>query len=130
GSRSWGGARVSTGLPLRAESNWNMRPTLGRDYARRSAECWRWRDMSWTDLFLRVKALLFHHRVEQELDDELRAHIDIDIEQRMRRGMSREQAERTALIAFGGAARVAEARREEGGIGGVEDLSEDLGFRR
>src|SRR5437868_319350 len=105
-----------------------MRPTLGRDYARRSAECWRWRDMSWTDLFLRVKALLFHHRAEQELDDELRAHIDIDIERRVRGGMSREQAERTALIAFGGAARVAEECRDERGIGWLEDFSQDLRF--
>ena len=84
--------------------------------------------MNWNDILLRLKALIFRGRVERELDEELRAHLDMEIEQGVRRGMSREEAERAARIAFGGAAQVAEECRDERRVGWLEDFRKDIPY--
>src|SRR5690242_21746359 len=84
--------------------------------------------MSWNDIWLRLKALVFHRQAERELDEELRAHIDFEIERYVRGGMPREEAQHEAMKAFGGAARVAEECRDERGIRWFEDLGRDFRF--
>src|ERR1700682_2209484 len=84
--------------------------------------------MNFNDILLRLKALVFHDRAERELDEELRAHIDMQIEHGVARGMSREEARRAAMMAFGGAARVAEECRDERGIRWLEDFATDVHY--
>ncbi|HUJ21597.1 MAG TPA: ABC transporter permease [Bryobacteraceae bacterium] len=82
--------------------------------------------MQWNDFVLRLKALVLHHRAERDLAEELRAHIDIQIERNLSRGMSRAEAERAAMVAFGAVARIAEECRDERGIRWLEDFGRDL----
>ena len=47
-------------------------------------------------------ANLFHRsRIDREIDDELRAHIEMRTEDNLRAGMSPEEARRDALLRFG-----------------------------
>ena len=51
--------------------------------------------------------LRFHKRdLRHELDDELRFHLELQIEENIRRGMNPEEARRTALLHFGGVEQV------------------------
>jgi hypothetical protein len=53
----------------------------------------------------RLRALLRRQQVERELDQEIAFHIEREIEERVRRGASRDEARRTTLRDFGGVAR-------------------------
>lgn len=76
----------------------------------------------------RVRALLFRWREERELDEELSFHVEMATEENLRRGMSREEARRQALIAFGGLDRIKEEVRDARGTRPLEDLARDLRF--
>lgn len=53
-------------------------------------------------LLLRRIANLFHrHRLDREIDDELRSHIEMRMEDNIAAGMSPEEARRNALLRFG-----------------------------
>ena len=82
--------------------------------------------MTWSDLLLRLKAVCFHDRVEHDLDEELRAHIEMETARGVGEGLSPEDAARAARVAFGGAAQVAEQCRDERGITWIEDFAKDL----
>ena len=63
------------------------------------------------DLFLRLRSLLRSRAVEQELDDELRFHLEQQVDSYLRRGLPREQALRRARLEFGGLDQIKEAHR-------------------
>src|SRR5271154_4568341 len=72
---------------------------------------------------------LFHRaRIEGELDEELRSHIEHRANDLERSGLSREQAERKARIEFGGQERFKEECREERGGHFLEALWTDLRY--
>src|ERR1041384_2689073 len=79
----------------------------------------------------RVRGLFLKRRLEQELDDEIRSHLEMQIEENLRQGMSAEEARYAALRKFGGVDQVKEVYREERSLLGVETLLRDLryGFR-
>jgi len=62
---------------------------------------------------LRLRTLFWRNDVERDLDDEVRDHIDRQTEDNIARGMSPRAARRAALVAFGGAAQVKEAVRDQ-----------------
>ncbi len=79
----------------------------------------------------RLKQLrIFTHksRVERELDDELRIHIEMETEKNIREGMSPEEARRAALIAFGGVERTKERVREARWVAWMEHRAQDLRY--
>ena len=63
----------------------------------------------------RLRALLHRARAEAELDEELRFHLEMEIEKYLAAGLAPAEARRRALVAFGGVERAKEAWREEGG---------------
>ena len=65
---------------------------------------------------------------EAELDQELRAHLEMAIALRMERGESRADAERNARLEFGNVTHVAEVTRDMWGGRRLETLSRDLGY--
>ncbi|HTW82282.1 MAG TPA: ABC transporter permease [Terracidiphilus sp.] len=76
-------------------------------------------------LFSRVRAF-FNRRVrDAELDEELRAHIDLAAEENLRKGMSAGEARTAALRAFGGVTQTREQYRIERGLPGIEEISRD-----
>jgi putative ABC transport system permease protein len=66
--------------------------------------------------------------MENEMDVELRFHIETRAEDLMRSGVSREEAMRRARIEFGGVERVKEEGREARGARIIETLLQDLRY--
>ena len=69
--------------------------------------------MPWrVKLARRLRSLFRKERLEQELDEELRFHLDCQIEANLAQGMSREEARHAALRSMGGLEQIKEHRRE------------------
>jgi putative ABC transport system permease protein len=81
-----------------------------------------------TKLRLRLRALLFKPRMENELEEEVKFHLEKEIERNIARGMGPEEARYAALRSFGGVERMKEESRDERGIRGLEDLWYDLRY--
>ena len=79
------------------------------------------------DWTFRLRNLLQLDSQEQELDEELRFHLEMDIEQRMAAGASRRDAERQARLAFGAPEAVKEACRDAWGTRLVDEMRRDVG---
>ena len=75
-----------------------------------------------------LRAMTHRSQVEGEMDEELRFHIDSYVEDLIRRGIPREQAERQARIEFGGIAVHKEEMRASLGLGLWDDLLADLRY--
>src|SRR5688572_19879088 len=74
----------------------------------------------------RARALLARDAVERELDDELRFHLEMEVEYNVRRGLDPVEARRAALREFGGVNRIKEEAREARGVSAIEDFGRDL----
>ncbi len=79
-------------------------------------------------LRLRLRALLRKGEVESELDEELRAHLEREIEQNVRYGMSTEEARYAALKNFGGLEQAKEQCRDARGVRMIEEFWQDLHY--
>jgi putative ABC transport system permease protein len=66
--------------------------------------------------------------MEEELDEEVRFHLEREIEENIARGMSQEEARYAALRSFGGIDRVKEESRDERGIRLLEEVWQDMGY--
>jgi putative ABC transport system permease protein len=80
------------------------------------------------DLRHRLRALFRRGAVERELEDELRLHLEHEIDRRLGAGMPREAAVREARLALGGFDQIREAHRDARGIAFVETVAQDLRF--
>ena len=85
--------------------------------------------IDWLRIFVaRLRGLFGTNRLEQELDDELREHIELLVEENIRRGVTPADARRSALRSFGGVEQVKEAYRDQRGLPIVETLLQDLRY--
>jgi hypothetical protein len=75
-----------------------------------------------------VRSILHRTRAEGEMDEELRAHIQLRADHLAAHGMDRAEAERRARIEFGGYQRVKEECREAMGTHLLETILQDLIF--
>ena len=66
--------------------------------------------------------------VERELDEELRFHLEHEIDKRLAAGMPREEAARQARLAVGGFAQIKEAHRDARGVRAIESILQDLRY--
>lgn len=74
----------------------------------------------------RLRALAFRRRLERELDDELRFHLEMETDKRRREGLADREARRRARLAFGSIERFREETRDARGVRPLEDLARDL----
>jgi predicted permease len=81
-----------------------------------------------SDIQYRLRALFSRASVEQELDDELRFHIEREAEKYEREGMLHEAALRRARLAFGGVEQTKEASRDMRGTARFESIMRDLRY--
>ena len=79
-------------------------------------------------LISRFLGLFRKARREQELDEELRAHLEMSTEENVRKGMSREEAHYAALRSFGGVEQAKEVYRERRSLPMIETLIHDVRF--
>jgi hypothetical protein len=73
----------------------------------------------------RIGDLFRRSQAEAALAEELRAHLEMAIEENLRRGMSLEEARHSAQVRFGGVEQAKEACRDSWGIRWLEDLWKD-----
>lgn len=87
--------------------------------------------MNRSDFLLRARAILSRNRVEQELDDEITAHIELQARKHTAAGMARDEARRLARMEFGGIESFREDCRDIRGTQLFESFFQDLryGFR-
>jgi hypothetical protein len=71
---------------------------------------------------------LFSARRGREFDAELESHLELHIEDNLRRGMSPEEARRQALVALGGRQPTREAYRDRSGIPAIASIAQDVRF--
>ncbi len=79
-------------------------------------------------LLSRCAALFGRHKLDADLNEELLAHIELAIEENLKRGMSEEQARREALRDFGGVTQTKEAYRAQRGLPFLEVLAQDIRY--
>ena len=85
--------------------------------------------MDWIRIPLARCAALFRRRkLDAELDEELRAHIELAIAENLQRGMNAQEARTAALRAFGGVAQTRESYRIQRGLPFLEQFVRDLQF--
>jgi len=73
-------------------------------------------------LLLRFSGLFRKRESDQEIADELASHVQMHIEDNLRRGMNAQEARREALMKLGGVAQTEESYRERRGVPIVETL--------
>jgi putative ABC transport system permease protein len=77
----------------------------------------------------RLRALFRRGAVDQELDDEIRLHIELEAGELARReGIPLDEARRRARVAFGGIERYREEHRDVRGIGWIDRRLQDLRY--
>src|ERR1700684_2011284 len=81
-----------------------------------------------SDLLIRLRALFRRGAVENELDEELRFHVDHQIEKLVRGGMPLAEATRRARVIIGGPDKVKEECRDARGTRFLEDVWQDLRY--
>ena len=77
---------------------------------------------------LRLRSLFRWTKVDQELDDELRDHLERATEEYVTKGMTPEEAQRRARLDLGGIEQTKEKCREERRVNWIQDFVQDLQF--
>ena len=76
----------------------------------------------------RARSLLQRSAVDQELDAELRFHIEKEAEKLAATGLSPDEAMRRARVAFGGVERIKDDARDVRGVAWIETFGSDLRY--
>src|SRR4029453_9026530 len=80
------------------------------------------------DVLRRLRSLGRRRELEDRLDDEIRFHVDQQIEKNRSAGMPSDEARRKALIRFGGVEQVRERTRDEFRGAPIENLARDVRY--
>src|ERR1700692_1492477 len=79
-------------------------------------------------LMHRLAAPFQRQRLEDDLDEELRSHLEMAVEANLSKGMSAANARREALRSFGGVEQTKELYRDQRGLPMIETTLQDLRF--
>src|SRR6185312_10090529 len=79
-------------------------------------------------LIVRLKGLFASQRLDEDLNAELQAHLEMLVEENRRKGMSAEEARRAAGVTLGGIAQTEEAYREARGLHFIQTFLQDLRY--
>lgn len=85
--------------------------------------------MSWASVVAsRVRGLFGRHQLDRELDDEVRFHLELQIEDNIKAGMSPADARHAALRSFGGVEPMKEQYRERRALHAIEATLQDIRY--
>lgn len=85
--------------------------------------------MSWASaVAARLRGLFEHKRLERELDDEVRFHLEMQIEDNLKAGMNPVEARYAALRSFGAIEPMKERYRERRAFALVETMAQDISY--
>src|SRR5215510_12396524 len=79
-------------------------------------------------LWRRLLSLARRGRFEREMEEEMRFHLDMQIEQNLASGMAAEEARYAARRQFGNQTWLKEASHEMWGLNSIETLIQDLRY--
>ena len=83
--------------------------------------------MTWLRVLIaRLTGLFRKRRLEAELNEEVRLHLEMLVEENLRKGMTSQEARTAALRSFGGVEQVKEAWREQRGLPMIESFIQDV----
>jgi hypothetical protein len=86
-------------------------------------------EVEWLLIFgARLRGLFRKRQLDQELEAELRAHLDLRTEENMRRGMDAKEAAQAARREFGGVEQTKELYRGRRGLPFLETLLQDVRY--
>ena len=80
------------------------------------------------EAFHRIRSFFRHDSLDRELNQEMVSHLEMAVEEYIRRGMSAEEARRQAMVRFGGVQQSLELHRESRGLPWLDVLMQDLRF--
>src|SRR5688500_9156273 len=80
------------------------------------------------ELIVRLGGLFNKQRKDRELDEEIESHLQMHIEDKLRLGMTPEEARRQAMIKLGGIESTKEAYRDQRGLPLLETLWQDIRY--
>lgn len=81
-----------------------------------------------SDLRFRLRALFDRSRMDRELDEELRFHLEHETDKHMRAGMPRAEAERLAQVTFGGMSRIRDDTQDSRGVVTLDRFAQDVRY--
>lgn len=85
--------------------------------------------MDWLRILLsRCKAFLMRKKLDEELDEEFRLHLEFAAEENRRRGLPAQEATHAALRQFGGLTQIRERYRLRRGLPLLDTLTRDVRF--
>jgi predicted permease len=85
--------------------------------------------MSWTRVFAaRARGMFSRTRRERELEEEVRFHLEMQIEDNLKIGMSPERARNAALRSFGGIESMKEIYRDRSAFAWMETTTQDIRY--
>ncbi|MBO0862774.1 MAG: ABC transporter permease [Chloracidobacterium sp.] len=85
--------------------------------------------MTWLRVFIhRLHGMFFKRKLDQDLEEEIRSHLEMQIEENLRQGMTPEEAREAASCKFGGVLQVKEAYRDRLSLPAVETAFQDLRY--
>jgi putative ABC transport system permease protein len=85
--------------------------------------------LAWgAQLARRARYLLRRDAAERDMDEEMRLHLALEIEERVRNGLAADEARRTALADFGGVERFTEEGRTARGARVIEDIAQEVRY--
>src|SRR5690349_5364807 len=84
--------------------------------------------MHWHDALLRLRALLFRRQMDEELQEELQFHLEMQTRKIQANNADPAEARRQARLQFGSLERATEQCREARGVMTLQDLLQDLRY--
>jgi predicted permease len=81
-----------------------------------------------SDVLYRLRALIRRTAVEDEMDEELRFHFELQVEKHVGSGLTRVEAERRARMEFGAVESMKEGCREARGVTAIETTGQDVRY--
>jgi predicted permease len=78
--------------------------------------------------FARIAGFFTGHRGDADLKEELQAHLEMETDENIRRGMQPDEARRQAMLASGGLTQAAEAVHDQRGLPWMESIGADIRY--
>src|SRR6185503_4420963 len=85
--------------------------------------------MGWfCKLRLRLRALFRKQKLDAQMDDEMRSHIEMQTQENIDAGMNPEEARYDALRQFGWVESIKDTCRDQRGLSLIENLGQDVRY--
>src|SRR5437870_11599058 len=82
----------------------------------------------WRKLQLRFRALFKKRKLDAEMDEEMRSHIEMQTQENLDAGMNPDEARYAALRQFGWVDSIKATCREQRGVTSIEQLAQDARY--